>query len=413
MPTVKLTQHNVERLPGPADGAREVTFWDAELTGLGLRVLASGSRSWLVRYRVERTGRQQFKSLGSVRVLDLAAARKAAKKLLAAVETGSDPRVEHTAERQRAAETLAKLVALYVARHVEPHQRPRSALETRRALEVHFKPLHDRPVVTLTKRDVAARLAQLAITSGPVAANRARAALSALFSWAMKQGLADGNPVVGTAKAVAEKALERHRRLTDAEIVAVWRATDGPGDYNAIVRLLLLTGQRREEVAAMRWQELDLDRALWMLPKERTKNKRPHELPLSAQALAILGAHPRREGRELVFGEGEGGYSGWSLAKARLDARLAAAQRAPLPAWRLHDLRRTAVTGMAGIGILPHVIEAVVNHVSGHKGGVAGVYNHAEYAPEKRQALDRWGAHVAALAAGAPSKVVPLRTVAG
>jgi integrase len=426
------------KLAAPAKGAREVTYWDDELPGFGLRVLASGARSWLVRYRVATTGRQQFKSLGSVQVLDVAKARKEARKLLASVETGADPRAAHEAERRKVAETVGKLVTLYVQRYVEPHQRLRSAAETRRALEAHFKPLHGRSVSGITRRDVAARLAELASTSGPVAANRARAALSAMFTWAMKQGLAESNPVVGTAKAVAEKDIARDRSLAAREIAALWRVTDGPGDYHAIVRLLLLTGQRREEVGAMRWRELDLDKALWTLPRERTKNKLPHDVPLSEPALTVLRGLPNRQHvdaktgaatpRSLVFGTGAGGFSGWSKAKAALDGRIARLRAEArlgrslgkgempepadaLPSWRLHDLRRSAVTGMAELGIQPHVIEAVVNHISGHKAGVAGVYNRATYATEKRQALDRWAAHVTALAADEVSNIVPLRAV--
>jgi integrase len=184
--------------------------------------------------------------------------------------------------------------------------------------------------------------------------------------------------------------------LSTEELARVWRTTDPASDFGAIVRLLLLTGQRREEVAAMAWSELDLGRGRWILPAQRTKNRRPHEVPLSSQALAILAARPRRPGRDLVFGEGKGPFSGWSSAKKMLDSRIAATGGA-LPAWRLHDLRRSVVTHMAEIGIAPHIIEAVVNHVSGHKGGVAGVYNRATYAAEKRAVLEAWAHHLEAL----------------
>jgi integrase len=183
------------------------------------------------------------------------------------------------------------------------------------------------------------------------------------------------------------------------------------------VRLLVLLGQRRDEVGGMGRAELAPDLTLWRLPGERTKNGRPHDVPLPAQAAAILSGRPPRAGRDLVFGAREGSFSGWSQAKKRLDADVArwrAQERlgrpltdgelpAPgdaLPAWTLHDLRRTAVTGMAELGVAPHVVEAVVNHVSGHKGGVAGVYNWASYAAEKRAALQRWADHVEQIVAG-------------
>lgn len=158
-------------------------------------------------------------------------------------------------------------------------------------------------------------------------------------------------------------------------------------------------GQRREEVGAMAWPELDLDARMWTIPGERTKNRRAHRVPLAAAAMAILEALPDR-GRPMVFGwsrKAPTGFSGWSRAKATLDARVAKARGAALAPWRLHDLRRTAVTGMAELGAAPHVIEAVVNHASGFGGGVAGVYNRATYEAERRAALELWAEHVLAL----------------
>jgi integrase len=191
--------------------------------------------------------------------------------------------------------------------------------------------------------------------------------------------------------------------LSRAELAEVWGAACGAGDFGDIVRLLILTGQRREEIGSLRWSEIDFDRGLIVLPPERTKNKRLHEIPLSPQARAILELRAQRVASSprpsrakpndgLIFG-GAAGFSGWSRAKGKLDAALA--QRAkPMPDWRLHDLRRTAATGMAELGVLPHIIEAVLNHVSGHKGGVAGIYNRSRYTEPMRDALERWGEHV-------------------
>ena len=165
----------------------------------------------------------------------------------------------------------------------------------------------------------------------------------------------------------------------------------GQTRFSDIVRLLILTGQRREEIGGLRWAEIDLDRNVIVFPPERTKNRRKHELPLSMQARAVIERQPRRKGREFVFGIGAGGFSGWSDCKANLAAR------AKLKAeWRLHDLRRTAATMMAELGVLPHIIEAILNHVSGHRAGVAGIYNRARYEGEMRTALQRWADHVTA-----------------
>lgn len=202
----------------------------------------------------------------------------------------------------------------------------------------------------------------------------------------MQQGIVENNPVVGTALPGEER--QRERILVADEIRVLWLATEGSGDYNAILRLLLLTGQRREEIAGLHWSELNLERTAWLIPVERTKNKRSHEVPLSQQAAQIIRGLPRRHGRALVFGSGQGSFSGWSRAKARLD------DRSGLSGWILHDLRRTVVTGMNELGIPPHVVEAVVNHTSGHRAGVAGIYNRATYASEKRSGLQAWADHI-------------------
>ena len=245
-------------------------------------------------------------------------------------------------------------------------------------------------------------------------------ALSSLFAWAMREGIAEVNVVIGTNKPAEPPS--RDRVLTDAELDGIWAASRDD-DYGRIVRLLMLTGQRREEVGGMRWSEIDLERGLWSLPSGRTKNKRPHVLPLVPAAVDILKSvslRARQDGAgDHVFGEGQGGFSGWSKAKAALDrrineARVKAAESASKPqpsaGWRLHDLRRTLATVMADkLGVQPHIIEAVLNHVSGHKGGVAGVYNRATYEREVRTALLLWADHVRSVVGDGTPKVVPLR----
>jgi integrase len=211
-----------------------------------------------------------------------------------------------------------------------------------------------------------------------------------MFGWCVGEGILEANPVFGTNK--QSKAKSRERVLTDDELMAVWTAAPA-SDFGRIVKLLMLTGQRREEIAALRRAEIG-DGVL-ALPAARTKNSRAHDVPLSRQALTVLGDQPERVGREHVFGEGEGGFSGFSRAKDRLD------KASGVTDWTLHDLRRTMATRMADLGVQPHVIEAILNHVSGHKAGVAGVYNRSTYAAEKRAALDLWGAHVQTLLARA------------
>ena len=227
-----------------------------------------------------------------------------------------------------------------------------------------------------------------------------------MFAWAIGERTKHlkANPVNGTAK--VEEGETRDRVLNDKELVAIWNAAPKNG-YGRIVRLLMLTGQRREEIGGLRWSEINTEKKQIELQAERTKNSRPHDVPLSQMALDVLGNIPRIRGREQVFGEGEGGYSGWSRSKGRIDAV------AKVKSWRLHDLRRTCATGMADLGIQPHIIEAVLNHVSGHKAGVAGIYNRSAYTSEKRAALELWSNHVQAITSAKPAVLVRAVPVQG
>jgi integrase len=257
---------------------------------------------------------------------------------------------------------------------------------------------------------IAARLTEIAEASGPYAANRVRASLGTYFTWLAREGLVEANVVANTNRAPENGA--RSRVLDGDELREIWQAA-GSDRYGSIVKLLLLTAARRDEIASLAWSEVDLDAALIVLPPARTKNRREQEIPLAPPALAILQAQPRRMSadgnpRDFVFGSvGQFGFAGWSKAKAELDARLFAARKAagkaPILPWRLHDLRRTASTVMHDkLGIAPHYVEAVLGHVSGHKAGVAGTYNRARYQLEKRNALQAWADYVLAVVAAAP-----------
>ena len=396
---MRLTRPNVSRLTLP-EGRSEVIVFDDALKGFGIRVRAGGKRTWLVQYRIG--AKQRRVTLGTVEAIDPDEARRRARDALAKVQLGGDPQTEKAEGKARASVTLGAVADLYLDRYASKRLRERSLVEVRRYLKTHWAPLREVALHKIGRAAVAARLAEIARDNGATAANRARATLSALFAWAMREGVADLNPVIGTNRPGEE--VRRDRVLSDEELAAIWRACREDG-HGRIVRLLLLTGQRAGEVGGMAWGELDLDGARWSLPAGRTKNGLAHEVPLPGMAVRALAAIPRREGRGLVFGEGEGrGFQGWSRAKAALDARLAEAAAtggAKVAPWRLHDLRRTVATVMADrLGVLPHIVEAVLNHISGHKAGVSGVYNLAVYRAEKRDALERWAEHCGALVRG-------------
>ena len=224
--------------------------------------------------------------------------------------------------------------------------------------------------------------------SAPTAA-AARRALSAFFSWAVGEGfLNDGtNPVDGT-RCPADSVPRDHTPI-ESELVAIWNGC-GDEDFGRIVRLLILLGNRRQEVGGMRWSEIDLTAGVWVLPAERSKNRRSLTVVLPPPALAIIQSTPKTN-RDCLFGNRAGsGFTGWTSAKAELDRRLGSAVRP----WRLHDLRRGVATGLIDLGIAPHVVEACLNHYSGHRAGVAGVYNKSDYTRQIAAALARWSEHV-------------------
>jgi integrase len=392
---MKLTQRAVAALALPR-GKKDHIEPDDEIRGFGFRLRASGSRTWTFQYQLG--AKQRRMSLGSYPAIAPAQARVTAANLHAAVRLGRDPAGEKAESRARAGETFRAALTQFLSRK-KAQLKPRSYLEIERHLVVHAKPLHSFPLAAIGRREVAALLSGLATNHTSRVADSVRTSLMTFLGWAMREGLLETNPVLGTNVNVSAADRVRDRVLSPNEVNLLW-AILADDQYGSIVKLLLLTAQRRDEIAGVTWQEIDTEAATLTLPPWRTKNKRAHVVPLSARALAIFNAQPRRllasgKPRDNVFGTGSGGFSGWSKAKAQLDSRLKAANRSkPSKPWRLHDLRRTAATNMAELGVLPHVIEAALNHVSGHKSGVAGVYNHARYDREVRAALELWAEHV-------------------
>lgn len=400
---MKLTRQSIARLPLPEDaGKKDTIYFDEEVAGFGVRCREGGSKMLICQYALG--GKQRRMTLGSVNLIDPATARTRAKDILAAVRLGRDPAGEKLEARMRAAETFGATVERFLTRQ-KGRLKPRSYEEVARHLEKHSKRIHGLALAKIDRRTMAAHLAYVAEHSGAVAADRVRASISALFTWAVKEGLAEANPVRDTNKASEDKP--RDRVLEDDELRQIWSALP-EGDYGDICKLLMLTGQRREEIGGLRWSEVDADKALITLPPPRVKNKRQHEIPCSDPVVEILRGRSRH--REIfIFGKGRGAFSGWSRCKQQLDEAIAENRGKPLANWVLHDLRRTMSTKMADeLGIPPHIIDAVTNHVSGQS-IVHRTYNYAQYRNEKRQALDRWAEHVMAIVNGSRSNITPLR----
>ena len=407
--TMKLSD-TAAKLSIPS-GKAEHFEWDDATAGFGLRLRKkadnSVARTWVFQYRSPKNGETKRITFGSPDTLRAKDARTHAHKLRAQVNLGHDPQVEKQNARSQARDSFKKVVAEYLERRaaqVASRQLASASYEQIEcSLTKHLGDLNPHPIREITQQQIARALGKI---EAGIAANRARSWLIHFFGWAMREGIVQSNPAINTNRRV-EKESPRTRVLSDAELAAVWNAC-GDDDYGRIVRLLVLTGQRRDEIGSLTWDEIDTDANVLNLSGTRTKNGREHTVPLPPRALDILRAMKRGE-RAHVFGIGNGGFQGWSRAKLALDRRIAAAW--PVDAksfdhWTVHDLRRTVASGMARLNVNLPVIEKVLNHQSGSFAGIVRVYQHHEFAAEKRDALNRWAAHVVGLVEGGEEKIV-------
>jgi integrase len=397
--TMRLTVKTADGLRLPPGKTDHIEF-DDDIPGFGLRLRDGGSRTWIYQYRIGSKQRRMV--LGSAKSVPLALARDNAGKLAAKVALGGDPAMDKQTARRDADNTFGALVDRYLeARQSE--WRPRSEVEIRRHLTGRAKTLHRLPISAVSQKGVANLLTDVAREAGNVTSNRVRASLCAFLGWVMREGirLPDGNVASYTNK---REERSRDRVLNDAELKTVWYACLDD-DYGAVLKVLMLTGQRASEIAELRWNEVHDDQIV--LPAERTKNGRAHIVPLGKAAKAIMTAFSGN-GRTYVFGRDDTGFQGWSKAKEKIDARIIEVG-GKVAHWTPHDLRRTVATRMVELGVQPHVVEAVLNHASGHKSGVAGIYNRATYDREKREALNLWAEHLLAVIVGRNAVAAPLK----
>lgn len=439
------------------DPARRREISDAG-SGLYLIVQPSGSKGWALRYRSH--GKPVKLTLGPVLFLDdrerepdgdpevgkpltLRAARDLASTLLRRVARGEDPATKKRLSRaavREARDDFETVAADFVERYVRPSNRTGSARETERLLRTKVLPVwRGRRVGDIRRRDVVELLDDIADAGAPVSANRTLAAVRRLFNWCIERDIVQATPCAGVRPPAQE--VSRDRVLSDEELALIWRAAGEIGEpFGPFVKLLILTAQRRDEVAGMRWSEVDLNDRLWTLPRERVKNDSAHDVPLPSQAVDVLDGLTRLAGTpDFVLTTGNGRtltlpeadrrlvpISGFSKAKKKLDEAIVRMRRQaaeesgsdsttlkPMANWRFHDLRRTAASGMARLGTQVAVVEKILNHTSGTFAGVVGVYQRHGFADEKRIALERWADFVTSAGRTPTGAIIPLRQAGG
>jgi integrase len=417
MPT-KITKRAVDTAT-PKD--TDFIIWDAEVKGFGLKITASkekvgangmpvktgGKKVYILQYRMGGRGTPTKRyTIADHGTFTPDEARKEAERLKVLVRSGKDPahekrEIQNAHRLDSAGKNSVEAVGReFIDRHLSQR---RSGGDTARILEREvFSAWGKRPLGEIVRSDVLSLLDRIADRGAPYARNRAAATIRKFFNWAISRSYIATNPAAGVEMLDEE---ERDRVLSDEEIVRVWNACDTLGwPFGPLFRILLLTAQRRDEVAAMRWPELDLASALWTLPKERAKNNRAHEVPLAPVVVETLRAFTRNFESDLVFTtNGKTPVQGFSKAKRRLD------ELAGVADWRLHDLRRTATTGMAKLGVDWHIADRILNHKQGVIRGVAAIYNRHAYLEERRAALVRWADYVLRLAHATDANVTPLR----
>lgn len=386
MPPVKLTDPRVASLKCKAD--QQLDTYDSLVRGLGVRSSPGGTKTFFVMYRYQ--GRARRLTLGRYGILTLSAAREMARQALGDLADGIDPSVRRMRARLKPAcdrDTFVGLVDEYFVKYAKHNNR--SWHETRRLLTREFvSKWSARDIRQIDKSDVNSVLDQIVARGSSHTANHAFACLRRLFNWAVERGYLEHSPCAGSKPPTP--IVSRERVLSDQELANVWRAaTDISYPYGRIVQLLILTAQRRDEVAQMRWEDLDLNNGIWTIPAALNKSNREHTVPLPDICLQIINACPRDHSQLVFPARGKDvAVSGFSKWKRQLD------ERCGVKNWRIHDLRRTAATGMAALDVEPHVIDRVLNHA---QHGIAGVYNRYKYRDQISNALAVWSNHVATL----------------
>ena len=375
-----ISQRTVESAKPPKAG--RATRADGIVPGMQFITHAGGKKSFRLLARIH--GKQVNLEIGDASLMTLADARIKAKSLLGAIASGEDPREAKRQAVKTAAKTVEVVATEFIERYARVHNKPRTAAETERLIAGNIiRAWGKRPITSIDQRDVIDLLDVVTDRGSPVAANRVLAAGRKMFNWAIERSLIKTSPFDRVKAPTPE--ISRDRVLSDFELAMILQAADQLGPvFGAFVKIMASTGQRREEVAGMMWDEIDLDAAMWVIPRERTKNGIVHPVPVVPWVRSILSSLPRINGAPFVLTTtGKTSISGYSKCKAALDAAITEANRGqPIPQWRMHDLRRSMASTMARLGVDLPVVEKLLNHTSGSFAGVAGVYQRHDFADD-------------------------------
>ena len=387
MHSVVLTDFSIKQLkPKPN---KQFQRFDKKITGLGLRVSPGGAKAFFLAYRFGGLNRRL--SLGRYPTISLSEARQRARDALSQISRGIDPAAEKMRTRDGyKASLFPNVLDDFIENYAK--RKTRSWQETDRILRQEFGRVWRKlPINQITKQHINNVLDGIVKRGTPSAANHAFAAIRKFFNWCVERGYLDYSPCTGMK--APSKIASRDRVLKDEELAAVWLAAEKMGwPFGPLVQLLILTGQRRNEVSGLCWDHLDLDQGLWTQPAEGNKSARVHVVPLSPLASQIICSLPRVHDEFVFPARGKDNpISGFSKWKRKLD------ELSGVRNWTLHDLRRTAATGMAALNVPPHIIELILNHKTGTLGGIAGIYNRHPYLDERKEALGRWSLHLQAI----------------
>ena len=390
--TEKLTKKIIDSFEFDSSVSKDIR-WDSEISGLGLRIYESGKKSFILSYR--QNGTKRLYTIGQYGNITLEQARELSRKRLGEIADGKDPLIVRRLSRKKNEWTVKKAFNDFLKRYAKTHNAYWE--ETERKFKKDILPaIGSRPIDEVTKEDIIKILDKVMARGSRIMANRMLAAIRKFFNWCIERDLIKFSPAYKIS--APAKSISRDRVLSDRELIDVWNASLSIGyPFGNLVRFLMLTAQRRGEVTNMEWDQYNPKTKVWTIPRENTKSDRQHEVPLSEMVIVIL-EKSRHLGNFVFSSAGTKPFENFTRSQNDLHKHIKKIRKdrgePNMLLWRLHDLRRTAASGMARLGVAPHVIEKTLNHTSGIISGVAAVYNRHQYTKEVGEALELWDSHM-------------------